>query len=191
MDDANLPPSTFVVGDQTRSLTPSPRPTETSKPSIPPAIRKMILELGLRYPPASDADIAAHTARVALLMQDVALVPAKFLEIAIGQWVTSNPWLPKASDLIQMASNAAFSQRQPVQEKGVPPEEAEHRYREQLCTNRNALIGVGDRPDRGFRWWWDRKRKEMQMISFDDWDMLIKRRDPPEGHHLVVHSRAS
>ena len=152
-------------------------------------IRKLISELGLRYPPSGEADLAAHTGRVAMLMQDVAMVPAQYLEIAIGRWVTSNPWLPKACDLIQLAHDAAFKQRQPAQDRSVNADEAEHRYREAYAEKLNAGMG-GDRPDRGFRWYWDRARKEMQMLSHDDWAVLTGPRDVPEGRHILVHMRA-
>ena len=66
-------------------------------------MKRLILELGLRYRPSAQADLESHSATIALLAQDVADVPPHLLEQAIRQHVLNSPYLPKASDLIAIA----------------------------------------------------------------------------------------
>lgn len=84
---------------------------------MPPKIKTMILELGLRYRPSGQADIQAHMDRLELLMQDVADIPPDRLQTAINTWVTKSPYLPKASDLIEgvrQAMSRALDSRAPT-----------------------------------------------------------------------------
>lgn len=78
-------------------------------PPPPPAIRKIIAELGLRYRPNDRADLEAHAARLALLAADLADVPARYLELAAQDWARRNPFLPKANELAALAK--AFADR--------------------------------------------------------------------------------
>ncbi len=55
--------------------------------------------LGLRYPPASSVDRDAHAARVALLAEDCADIPAEWLDEAARQWARSEPFMPRACEL--------------------------------------------------------------------------------------------
>ena len=63
---------------------------------------EMVGELGLRYPPGAQADMEAHKGRLALLARDLADVPWKLLRRAVDDWAQRSPYLPKASDLIDM-----------------------------------------------------------------------------------------
>lgn len=63
---------------------------------------ELVGELGLRYPPAASTDMEAHKGRLALLAKDLADVPWKLLRRAVDEWAQRSPYLPKASDLIDM-----------------------------------------------------------------------------------------
>jgi hypothetical protein len=100
------PPQTFVVAGQTRHLTSYDRPSPKSGPkNIPPAVKRLVAELGLRYRPSAQADLEAHAATLALLASDLADIPPHHLERAIAKHVLSSPYLPKASDLISIAQS--------------------------------------------------------------------------------------
>jgi len=95
---------TFEVAGRTHHLTSfAPPPLRSVKPNVPPAIKRLVGELGLRYRPAAQADLEAHAASLALLASDLHDVPPHLLEKAIAQHVLSSPYLPKASDLITIA----------------------------------------------------------------------------------------
>lgn len=87
----------------TRALTSSDRPTPNSQRSVPAAVKKAIAELGLRYRPSAQADLEAHAHMIALLTRDVADIPPHILEAAIDQWCRTKPFLPKASELIELS----------------------------------------------------------------------------------------
>lgn len=93
----------FVVAGRTHRLTSPDAEPPKSKPNIPPAIKRMIGELGLRYRPTSQVDLEAHAASIALLASDLYDMPPHILEKAIGKHVLSSPYLPKASDLVAIA----------------------------------------------------------------------------------------
>lgn len=63
----------------------------------------MIGELGLRYRPSAQADLEAHAAAIALLTCDVADIPIAHLERASQEWVRTKPFMPKASELVELA----------------------------------------------------------------------------------------
>jgi hypothetical protein len=63
----------------------------------------LILELGLRYRPPAREDIEVHNQRLALLAGDLADVPPEALRQAIDRWAVTKPYLPKASELIELA----------------------------------------------------------------------------------------
>lgn len=66
-------------------------------------MRQLILELGLRYRPSDPDALADHTARLALLADDLGDIPALALEAAIRHWSAGKPWLPRACDLAELA----------------------------------------------------------------------------------------
>lgn len=72
----------------------------------------MILELGLRYHPASLEMVEPHKAKVAALIEDLAEMPLKPLASAIDHWKRTSEWMPKTSDLI--ALTRTFSERQGI-----------------------------------------------------------------------------
>lgn len=105
MEPENPILNTFVVAGQTRHLTLVDSPTPKSKPNVPPAIKKLISELGLRFRPTSQADLEAHAASLALLASDLHDMPPHLLEKAIRKHVMESPYLPKAADLVRLAKS--------------------------------------------------------------------------------------
>jgi len=73
------------------------------RPKVPPAVGRIIGELGLRYRPSAQADLEAHAEALRLLMEDVADVPINLLETAAKRWVRENRFMPKASELVALA----------------------------------------------------------------------------------------
>lgn len=73
------------------------------RPIVPAATGRVIAELGLRYRPSVQADLEAHAEALRLLSEDVADVPANYLEAAARKWVRESKFMPKASELIEMA----------------------------------------------------------------------------------------
>lgn len=71
--------------------------------NAPSGVKRLILELGLRYRPTAADQLEPYQAKLAALVADCADIPPNHLERAIREWVTQSPYLPKASDLIGMA----------------------------------------------------------------------------------------
>jgi hypothetical protein len=59
----------------------------------------IISDLGLAMPPANSVDREAHAARIMLLAQDCADLPAEHLSAAAAEWRRTKPYLPKACEL--------------------------------------------------------------------------------------------
>lgn len=59
--------------------------------------------MGLRYRPSAQADLADHAAGLALLANDLADIPAEYLDRAIRQWARENKFMPRASELAEIA----------------------------------------------------------------------------------------
>lgn len=81
---------------------PRDEPKPKKRP-IPPAVGKVIGELGLRYRPTNAQDLEAHAERLRLLAEDVADIPVNLLEVAAKRWVRENHFMPKASELVDLA----------------------------------------------------------------------------------------
>ncbi|RSV15665.1 hypothetical protein CA235_07365 [Sphingomonas sp. ABOLF] len=96
----------FAGRDPTRALTSYVQPEQPKKPNVPPAVGRIIGELGLRYRPSAQADLEAHAMALKLLTEDVADVPVSLLEKAAKLWVRENRFMPKAAELIALAREA-------------------------------------------------------------------------------------
>lgn len=72
-------------------------------------MKKIISELGLRFRPSAQADLEAHSAKLAFLAMDCADVPPRFLEAASKEWARTSRFLPTASELISLAQGAQMS----------------------------------------------------------------------------------
>jgi hypothetical protein len=90
--------------DQTLPSTFFEQPASPKRrPTVPAAIGRVIAELGLRYRPSAQADLEAHAEALRLLSEDVADVPPNYLEAAARKWVRESKFMPKASELIELA----------------------------------------------------------------------------------------
>lgn len=104
MDDEQYP----------RTQWPQPYDGSTAK-KTPPAIQKLILELGLRYRPLGANDQDAYRQQVALLAGDCAEVPPDILARAIERYVRipGSNFLPRANQLIEIAKSCASPNHAP------------------------------------------------------------------------------
>ena len=112
-----------------------------SSQRIPPAIQKIIAELGLRYRPSAQADLEAHAATLALLCRDLADLPPHLLERAAREWAVRSPYLPKASDLAGMCRDMMQPAKQ-AQGRGI--------WLQRLANNNRLAIYYGH--DRSMHW---------------------------------------
>jgi hypothetical protein len=87
-------------------ILPSTCSTPPERP-VPPVIGEIIAKLGLRYRPSGQADLQAHAEMLKLLAQDVADIPAPYLDAAAKRWSRESKFMPRASELIDMARNCA------------------------------------------------------------------------------------
>lgn len=85
----------------TPRLTSSARPIPSFQPSA--AHKRLVAELGLRYRPSAQADLEAHAGTLALMLRDLAAIPANLLETAIAEHVRISQFMPKAAELIALA----------------------------------------------------------------------------------------
>ena len=94
------------------ALTPFSHGSDKLKPTLRPraATRTLIAELGLRYRPGDPAALETHDLKLELLGQDLADIPVKRLKVAIERWIATSPYLPKASDLIELARKAVMAE---------------------------------------------------------------------------------
>jgi len=90
---------------QTPSSQPMSEHASTKPQKVPAAVRKLILELALRFRPLGQADQATYQAKVAFLADDCADIPPDILARAIERYVKipGNNFLPKAAQLIEIA----------------------------------------------------------------------------------------
>jgi len=123
--------------DRTRRSTCGSALNPNSPLNVPLAIRNLISELGLRYRPTSQTDLSAHAGALALLGRDLADMPPDLLSRAIEKWVTSSPFMPKASDLIGIAKSLA--QRTP---KFADGETLADRYNRRLTNDPAARLDI-------------------------------------------------
>jgi hypothetical protein len=90
--------------DAWSDLGPTQRSSLSEQPQQPSArIVGIMGKLGLRYPPASSVDREAHAARVALLAEDCADIPADWLDEAARSWAKEEPFMPRACELRESA----------------------------------------------------------------------------------------
>lgn len=98
-------------------------------------------KLGLRFRPTSATDLAAHTALLALLANDLADVPADLLNRAIEDWATRSPYMPKAFDLVQLAKSY-LPKPQVVKEGPTDWEMLARRYNDRMGADPEARRDV-------------------------------------------------
>lgn len=79
--------------------------TKPPKKNTPPAIKRIVAELGLRYRPASGAALEDHRRAIELLADDLADIPPDRLEVASREWVRGNSFMPRAADLVRLVQS--------------------------------------------------------------------------------------
>jgi hypothetical protein len=137
----------------------SPDAEQPSRPRrVPGAIQRLIGELGLRYRPSAQTDLEAHAAAIALLASDLADVPPVYLERAIRKWVLTSHFMPRASELANLAQEFLSATR-PSSEK--PADIAEKRN-----AMLRASLAISNKP---LRIHWYVEDGEVLMESVDDW----------------------
>lgn len=80
--------------------------SDARKPRVSGKVQSLIARLGLRCEPSGNFDRQVWAAKLAMLADDVAHIPVDLLETAINQHVAKSPYLPKASDLNELAREA-------------------------------------------------------------------------------------
>jgi len=112
------------------------KPTPRLQPSA--ITRRIISELGLRYRPSAQADLEAHAALISLLAVDVAEVDPRDLDVAVRKHVARCPFMPKASELLELADearcNREFAERPPLPAIEYQPHVREVEPPEPPCT---------------------------------------------------------
>ena len=120
----------FAEADQTPPSTSSTRPERP----VPPVIAEIIAKMAVRYPPSGQADLTGRAERLLLLSQDVADVPARYLEAAVKKLARESVFMPKAAELIAAAREARDA------ELGQRAGESDTRaHLQALCDRYNAL----------------------------------------------------
>jgi hypothetical protein len=121
----------------------------------------------LRYRPSERTEIEAHAGRLALLAADVADLPVAALRHAIQRWVVSRPYLPKASELVELAREHGRPAPGPV----LPLEE-------QAARKNAALAEAGN-----FRMRWIIEFDQWRAVEYIDW---LERQDDDESRRKVA-----
>lgn len=80
-------------------------PMPNSPPRVPAVIKKLVSELGLRFPTTSQTDAPAHASRLALLAMDLRDMPPHILKQSIERYalIPGKNFLPKAAELVEIA----------------------------------------------------------------------------------------
>lgn len=116
---------------------------DTRRPKkVPPAVAKLIADLGDRFPPTSQTDLESHARRLALLAQDLWDMPPDILAKAIDRYVKipGSVFLPKAAQLVEIGRALCTPARQvePFISRGDPFEADREESR------RKGLIPLSD-----------------------------------------------
>jgi len=96
--------------------------TPPARKSVPSAVKRLILELGLRFRPLAPGEQEPYQQRLALLAQDCSDIPPDKLEKAIERYVRihGNNFLPRAAQLIEIAQSFGRQSSGSVNEHGQP-----------------------------------------------------------------------
>jgi hypothetical protein len=86
----------------------SPAPTKMSEPRVSAETKRIIGELALKFPASAALSPTEHAAQLALLCRDLIDVEPRFLRHAAEQWSRENKWMPRASELRDLARSLAI-----------------------------------------------------------------------------------
>lgn len=124
----------------------TPQSERKHRKSVPPAVGKIVAELGFRFRPSAQTDLEAHAHTLRLLAEDLADVPASILEVAAQRWAATRPFLPKAAEIIALSRE--------IQAASVAGTDAALSRLQEHCDRLNAAGGAmywyvaGRAPDR-------------------------------------------
>lgn len=90
----------------------SERPAQPNRRPVPPMTGEIISKLGLRYRPTAAADLEAHAESLILLGEDCADIHPALLDEAAHLWARENRWMPRASELRDLANSIRAQRRQ-------------------------------------------------------------------------------
>lgn len=121
--------------------------------------------LDVRYPPNNATSEEDREAQVLLLASDVADVPADLLKMATNEWVRTKAFMPKASELRNLAGE--------VRRKGEDPNDRAVIGR-RVADNYNQRL-ASQETDPGIRWVYDEKADQLKLVPLRD---LHKRPEP-------------
>ena len=130
-DDAWMDNPVFADRDLTLHSTYEMPPEPPPPPIVPPIVGEIIGNLGLRYRPSGQADLVAHAEALKLLSQDVADIPPPLLDAAAKHWVRESKFMPRASELRELARN--------LQSVSVIGSDIAGRQLQEHCDRLNAL----------------------------------------------------
>jgi len=138
----------YEAPDQILPSTSGGSPLPRSRPkNAPPRIKLLIADLGLRYRPAAAADLEAHATAIGLLTLDVADLPPDRLDRAIAEWVRSQKWMPKASELVAICQR---HQREEIEATASAASDRE--WQQAYCDRRNAAMRDDPKGRRDVEW---------------------------------------
>lgn len=120
--------------------------------------KRLVSELGLRYPPTSRQDEEGRAFLLSLLAKDVADIPTSLLESAIKEWTRTKAFMPKASELRNLAQTLMVKENIERQHRGgdTPADRANARLAAEgkpplwaMVDGRCELVGPPKRSQRG------------------------------------------
>jgi hypothetical protein len=117
------------------SQRPMPNPARVS-----PETKRIIGELGMKYPASAGLSPQDHAAQLALLCVDLIDIPPNYLRQAASIWSREQKWMPKASELREIAYRLAN-----------PPERSTEAMWQRRVDEGNAMI-VAAKQERAMRW---------------------------------------
>jgi len=143
--DRNLPAPTG--GSQAKRL---PKPSAETL--------NIIRSLDVRFPPSFGISEKDREAQVLLLASDVHDIPISLLDMAAREWVRTKSFMPKASELRNLAGDARRKAEDPDDRAAVGRRVAES-YNERLAA---------EPTDKGIRWVYDEKSDTMKLVPLRD-----------------------
>jgi hypothetical protein len=117
-------------------------------------IGEIIAKLGLRYRPSGQADLEAHGHALVLLAEDVADIPPPLLDEAARRWAREQRFMPRASELREMARK--------VQSDRLQGTDAAGQQLQSHCDSLNSLRWV---QNKGIRYVVGRDSDGQRMIT--------------------------
>lgn len=117
--------------------------------------------LDVRFPPNASISEQDRETQVLLLASDVAGIHPRLLDAVAQEWVRTKAFMPKASELHNMA--AAMRQAAGSRDEGERVE-----IGRRVAANYNARL-AGEARDKGIRWIYDAKADSLRLVPIDEY----------------------